>query len=236
MLNKRAAVLFVGLMLLAVTGLSAVKKSSYIQIKNQKFAKYPSWIFLPKNYKKEGAKWPLLVFLHGASYRDKGMEAVKRNVPLSDIKRDGNLPFIVVAPKCPSGKRWSSYYLKLLLNDVCAKYPVDEDRVYMTGMSLGGFGSWEFACRYPEYLAAIAPVCGGGKPDRAAAMKDVPVWAFHGDKDRTVSVRRTESMANALKKAGGNVKFTRMAGYGHNIGKKVYSKSELYDWLLEQRR
>lgn len=236
MFNKRMLILF------AVTGMiffiseTGAKNINPIQVKYQKLGVYSAWIFLPANYQKDDTYWPVMIYLHGASYRNKEMEDIKQNVPIENIKQNGDLPFIVIAPKCPSGQRWSTYHLKLLLDEAIKKYPIDESRIYMTGMSLGGFGTWEFACRYPERLAAAAPVCGGGKPDQAAAMKNVPVWAFHGDRDSVVPYRRTKSMVEALERVGGNVKFTCLPGQGHNIGSKVYSNHELYDWMLEHSR
>jgi predicted peptidase len=123
-----------------------------------------------------------------------------------------------------------------LLDEVQSKYKVDPDRVYLTGLSMGGFGTWETATQYPERFAAIVPICGGGRPYTVARLKNLPTWVFHGEKDNVVPIKRSEEMVDALKKAGGDVKFTRYPEAGHDSWTETYNNPELYDWFLKHTR
>ena len=123
-----------------------------------------------------------------------------------------------------------------LLDDVMAKYKVDKDRVYVTGLSMGGYGTWALAAAHPKRFAAIVPICGGGNPADAAKLKDLPIWVFHGAKDRAVPLARSEMMVKAIKKAGGNPKFTVYPEAGHDSWTESYDNPELYTWLLKQKR
>ena len=142
---------------------------------------------------------------------------------------------MVISPQSARGG-WNPDTLNALLDEVLAKYKVDPDRVYLTGLSMGGFGSWELGTSIPERFAAIAPICGGGKPSQAARLKDVPVWAFHGAKDRVVPIARTEAMIKALKDAGCEPKFTVYPEAGHDSWTETYNNPELYKWFLEHKR
>ena len=124
-----------------------------------------------------------------------------------------------------------------LVDDVLARHKAaDPDRVYLTGLSMGGFGTWETATEYPERFAAIAPICGGGRPYTAARLKKLPTWVFHGEKDPVVPIKRSEEMVDALKKAGGDVKFTRYPEAGHDSWTETYNNPELYEWFLKHQR
>ena len=123
-----------------------------------------------------------------------------------------------------------------LIPAVAGQYPIDEDRIYLTGISMGGYGTWMTAIHYPDRFAAIAPICGGGEPGEASALLDVPVWTFHGAKDPVVPVSETEKMVQALKKAGGDVRFTLYPEGGHDVWTETYNNEELYTWLLSHTR
>jgi len=123
-----------------------------------------------------------------------------------------------------------------LLKLTCATYAVDEKRIYLTGLSMGGFGTWEMATRWPYRFAAIAPICGGGERHWTKRFAHVPVWAFHGAKDRLIPPERSQAMVDALKKHGGNPKLTLYPEAEHDSWTATYDNPELYDWLLQQKR
>lgn len=192
--------------------------------------------YLPEGFSQNGS-YPLLVHLHGAGARG-GLAQVKTQGALREIENGRQLPFVVIAPHCGEGKTWFSYAERLAaLTDFYRQKPfIDKTRVYLTGYSMGGYGTWSLAQEHPEWFAAIAPVCGGGMVWNAAALKDVPVWTFHGDCDKRVNIGETERMVNALRQAGGEVKFTIYEGGEHNVWTKVYAQKELYEWLLSKKR
>ena len=123
-----------------------------------------------------------------------------------------------------------------MLDEIQGKYKVDPDRVYLTGLSLGGFGTWETATQHPERFAAIAPICGGGRPFMARRLKNLPAWVFHGEKDPVVPIKRSEEMVEALKAAGGDVKFTRYPEAQHDSWTETYNNPQLYEWFLQHKR
>jgi predicted peptidase len=161
---------------------------------------------------------------------------VKVHGPPKLIAQGKSLPFIVVSPQCPRRSSWSSpeqvAVLKALLDEITEKYRVDESRVYLTGLSMGGYGTWALASTYPERFAAIAPICGGGQPRMARRLRGVPIWVFHGAKDGTVPLARSEEMVEAVKKAGGSVEFTVYPEAKHDSWTVTYDNPKLYDWLL----
>jgi len=126
--------------------------------------------------------------------------------------------------------------LNALLDHIVSLYRIDEERIYVTGLSMGGFGTWYMAAAYPDRFAAIAPICGGGDPESAGRIAHLPVWVFHGAKDETVRIKKSEEMVAALKKVGGKVKFTVYPDLGHNSWDATYGNPELYKWFLEHTR
>lgn len=194
--------------------------------------------FLPEDYDSDAEPRPLILFLHGASQRGSDVEAVKRTGLPHILERQG--PFLVVAPQCPRGLRWTSarveQALLALLDEVAAIYRVDADRVYVTGLSLGGFGAWGLAMRDPKRFAAVAPICGGANPGRACELSDTSVWIFHGAKDRGVRPERAKAMYQALKACGVDVQFTLYPDAGHDAWTDTYQNPDLYTWFLAHRR
>ncbi|MFP4058156.1 MAG: sugar-binding protein [Candidatus Brocadiia bacterium] len=184
----------------------------------------------------EGRTWPAILFLHGAGERGDDLSLVETHGPPKIVKTREDFPFIVVAPQCPRGQWWSPPLLDDLYREVMAKYPVDPERVYLTGLSMGGFGSWALACEFPDRFAAVAPICGGGDPRDAQRIAEVPIWVFHGAQDGVVPVERSEQMVAALRRAGGRVRLTVYPEAGHDSWSKAYASEELYEWLLCQRR
>lgn len=192
-------------------------------------------LFLPEGYGKGDKQWPLVLFLHGLGDQ---ISRLKRNGLPAQIERNAkDYPFILVTPQNPQRGGWDVANLNSLLDDVTAKYKVDKDRIYVTGLSMGGFGSWAMAAAYPDKFAAIVPICGGGNPADARKIKHLPVWAFHGAKDDVVPVARTEAMVKALKDAGSDrVKVTIYPDARHDSWTATYRDAEMWKWLLEQKR
>lgn len=189
---------------------------------------------LPPGYE-EQESWPVLLFLHGAGERGSDLEMVKKHGPPKLIEGGKSLPFIVVSPQCPAGRWWEPFELAALLDEIESQYKVDKKRIYVTGLSMGGFGTWALTAYQPERFAAIAPICGGGEPFMTRLYSHVPTWVFHGDKDEIVPLERSERMVEGLKRAGGNVKFTVYEGVGHDSWTEPYADDAFYQWLLEQR-
>lgn len=193
--------------------------------------------FLPKSYSAKGAPVPLIIFLHGSGERGSDLNKVKAWGPPAIADKDPAFPFMVVSPQAPDGEWWHANLLKGMIDEVLARYNVDRSRVYLTGLSMGGYGAWDLAIRYPGYFAAVAPICGGGTPVQVARMKQVPTWAFHGMKDDAVPERESARMVAALKAAGGDVKYTLLPEAGHvDAWVYAYGEAGLFDWFLEHRK
>jgi predicted peptidase len=206
-------------------------------------------LFLPQDYAANSAKrWPLILFLHGAGERGTNVWLLTAHGPPDLVRQNTNFPFIVVSPQCPDGQMWSDDLLLALLDEVEKKYTVDTRRVYLTGLSMGGFGAWNLGLSHPEKFAAIAPASGGGETilltlgeyfDHAqlAKIKTLGVWAFHGGKDPTVAVEESERMVDALKKAGcTDVRLTIYPEAKHDCWTETYDNPELYEWFLKHSR
>jgi predicted peptidase len=208
-----------------------------------KEAKY--MLFVPDAYKEDGDKaFPIILFLHGSG--ETGTDGKKQagtglgNAIRKDEKTGGHFPFFVVFPQSQE-KTWGAnskdgQRAVAILDEVEKEFKIDEKRQYLTGLSMGGFGTWSLAEKYPDRWAAIAPCCGGGNPAKAKDIKDVPCWAFHGEADKTVAVEKSRQMIAALKEAGGKPKFTQYPGVDHNCWDRAYGTLELFKWLLEQHK
>jgi len=194
-------------------------------------------LWLPGDYKKEKQKtFPLLIFLHGSGERGDSLDLVKMHGPPSFVENRPDFPFITVSPQCPKGTRWNAEDLQVMLEKLITKYRIDPARIYLTGLSMGGFGTWAWACKNPDQFAAIAPVCGGGDVQFARELKNTPVWAFHGEADPVVPVKRTIEMVEAVNEKGGSARITLYPGIGHDSWVNAYNDPELYKWLLEHVR
>jgi len=240
------ALVVLGLGCLSARGMAADEKSGKGGQSEQMFQKeivkkvsLKYLLYLPQGYgEKKEQTWPLLLFLHGAGERGNDLSLVKKHGPPKLIEQGREFPFIVVSPQCPTTSWWPEQVdaLMALLDEVQSKYAVDPDRVYITGLSMGGFGTWTLISRHPERFAAAAPICGGGDRYVARRLKDVPVWAFHGAKDPVVPLQASADMVEALKKAGGNVQFTVYPEAQHDSWTETYNNPKLYEWFLSQRR
>lgn len=204
-------------------------------------------LYLPKDYAtKNDERWPLMLFLHGAGERGTDVQRVAIHGPMSRVKQGTNFPFIIVAPQCPGNQRWDTEALMQLLAHVTAQHAVDTNRVYVTGLSMGGYGTWSLGLKYPEKFAAIAPICGGGNiidmvlagPEHETALRALPIWAFHGAKDSVVPLVESERMVNYLKTRAKhpNVQLTVYPEAEHNSWTETYNNPKFYEWLLAQRR
>jgi predicted peptidase len=189
------------------------------------------WLFVPKAYA-EMKKVPLMLFLHGAGERGDDLELVKKWGPPKRVANQNDFPFLLISPQCEKGERWDAEEMALLVKHVADAYRVDQERMYCTGLSMGGYGTWSLLAAHPKMFAAGIPICGGGDPGRARELSGVPLWVFHGDKDSTVPLKRSEQMVQAVKKAGGNVRLTVYAGVGHNSWSATYANPKVYKWLL----
>lgn len=200
-------------------------------------------LFLPDGYGTNATKrWPLILFLHGSGERGTNLSLVTKHGPPKLDTTQTNFPFIVVSPQCPEGKIWSNDLLLALLDDIQNRYAVDPHRVYLTGISMGGFGTWSLGLSHPERFAAIAPICGGGDfitPYLAdkSQLRQLAVWAFHGGKDPVVPLEESQRMVNFLKKLKvSEVQLTVYPEAGHDSWTQAYADSELFAWFLKHSR
>jgi predicted peptidase len=204
----------------------------------------------------KGKRYPLVVFLHGAGERgtDNEKQLIHGVPQFATEENRKKYPCFLIAPQCPEGKRWvevdwgaDSHKLPKepseparltleLIHRSMKELPIDPDRVYVTGLSMGGYGTWDLVARRPDLFAAAAPVCGGADEATAATIKHVPVWVFHGAKDTAVKPARSRNMVAALEKAGGKPKYTEYPDVGHNSWDNAYRDPEFYKWLFAQRQ
>ena len=203
-------------------------------------------LYLPKAYDAKAAKkWPLILFLHGAGERGADLAKVAIHGPPKLVKQKQEFEFIIVSPQCPTGQHWDNEAMLALLDDVIASHKVDTSRVYLTGLSMGGYGTWSLGLAHPERFAAIAPICGGGDPIAAllpnlktqAALKSLPIWVFHGAKDPVVRLSESERMVEAVKRAGcKDVQLTVYPEAQHDSWTESYANPKLYEWFLAHER
>jgi predicted peptidase len=193
-------------------------------------------LYLPPNYDSSDKRFPLILFLHGAGETGKDLKMVKKHGPPKIVEKNRDFEFIVVSPQAPQ-RGWRPRALLALLDEVTDMSKVDKDRVYLTGLSMGGFGTWSLAAEAPERFAAIAPICGGGNPSMAEKLKGMPIWVFHGGKDTLVKPALSQAMVDALKKAGNEeVKYTLYPNAGHDSWTATYDNPDLYKWFLAHKR
>lgn len=194
------------------------------------------WIWLPREYAQRGERWPLVIFLHGSGERGTDLEKVKVHGPPKLVAAGAAWPAVLVSPQCDEGQRWDPERLHRLLGALQARLHIDPRRCVGTGLSMGGFGMWQWATAHPRDLAAIAPVCGYGDPARVAAMRQVPVRAYHGDQDRVVPLAPHQACVDALRAAGGTASLTVYPGVGHDSWTPAYNDPGLLPWLLAQKQ
>lgn len=199
-----------------------------------KKVKYNYILNLPEDYDKyPDKKWPVIFYLHGRHASGKNLQSVKRYGLPYFLMKGKKMDFIVISPQCPWGKNWASDdWFNPVFDEVTSKLRVDDSRVYMVGISMGGFGTWALANRMPDRFAAIAPFCGGADVRWADQLQKVPTWVFHGTADRDIPISRSEVMVKALEKLKAEIKFSRLKGQGHDISRQ-FNNDELYSWLMQ---
>lgn len=222
--------------LLAFCFLSAL--SVFAQQTSEKFVLETKYLlYLPDGYDSDKTKnWPLMVFLHGSGESGDDINKVKVNGPPKLIDQGKKFPMIVVSPQAPQAEGFKPDIIRKMLNDLKSKYRIDTDRIYLTGLSMGGYGTWKIAQEFPEEFAAIAPVCGGGDPSMNYRLRHIAVWCFHGAKDDVVFPSESMTMIDSLKKYSKDVKFTLYPEANHNSWDATYSNDSVYDWMLSQRK
>jgi len=203
-------------------------------------------IYLPKEYNaRSKTRWPLMLFLHGAGERGTNLSKVAAHGPPKLVRQARDFPFIIVSPQCPANQRWDNDVLLASLDEIEEKYNIDKGRVYLTGLSMGGYGTWSLGLTHPERFAAIAPICGGGDlivllladPKKVSTLKTLGVWAFHGGKDPVVPVLESERMIDGLRKIGcKDVDLTVYPEAQHDSWTETYNNPKLYDWFLGHQR
>jgi predicted peptidase len=203
-------------------------------------------LFLPGGYETAtDRKWPLMLFLHGAGERGEDLSLVAKHGPPKIVRDRKDFPFILISPQCPAGRIWDDDTVMALLDHAVDTLRVDTARVYLTGLSMGGYGTWSVGLRHPDRFAAVVPICGGGDPIRvmlvdpskAQAVRTLGVWAFHGAKDPVVRLEESERMVGVLRQFGAtDVKLTVYPEAGHDSWTETYADPKLYEWLLEHKR
>ncbi len=198
---------------------------------------YPYQLFLPRGYSADkAAKWPLLIFLHGSGERGDDVAKVKVHGPPKIADRNPDFPFVTVSPLLGADQDWDVARLDALLDHVTKTLRIDRSRIYLTGLSRGGHASWRWAMADPGRFAAVAPVAGYGDTSTACALKDKPVWAFHGDRDDVVKPEGSFAMQRAIRACGGlTARLTIYPDLGHNAWDPAYDDPSLYLWLLSHR-
>lgn len=222
----------------------------------------PYWLYLPQAPEEEAketeaTKLPLVIFLHGMGERGNGnLDKVLIHGPPKLVRGGKHFPFVLIAPQCPDDgplrvrdpeKRGTEFWWnaktaarvkQIIAFEQKRLGNIDPDRIYVTGLSMGGFGSYQLVHSYPDLFAAAAPICGHGNRfiKQPAKMSKVPFWAFHGDKDGAVKLADQQQTVDTLKAAGVDIKFTVYKGVGHDSWTRTYNNPELYTWLLSKRR
>lgn len=197
------------------------------------------FIFPFVEYKPDGVKGklPLIIQLHGAGERGNGEDlSLMDEHGFSEMLKNGEYECLFIMPQCPQDSFWVARVESIIkfIDEIKSNYNIDESRVYLTGLSMGGYGTWYTSMARPDLFSAIAPVCGGGMAWNVETLT-MPIWVFHGEKDDVVSPFQSDEMVNALKEKGMNVRYTKVKDVGHNVWDYAYNK-ELYEWLLSNKK
>ncbi len=205
-------------------------------------ARYDYQIYLPKGYadSKSLRKYPLVIYLHGSSQRGNDLKKLNGYGLPYLVDKGHEFEFIIASPQCPSYKQWySENWFETLYADLLSKYSIDKTKIYLTGVSMGGYGTFITALDFPDVFAAIVPLCGGVNNEdlsRLCRIKNIPIWTFHGTADYVIPISETERVASGLKKCNGNMQFTRLEDEGHQIHYLYEQKPAIYEWLLKHRK
>jgi predicted peptidase len=203
----------------------------------------------------DAKKYPLLIFLHGAGERGDDNKAQMKHC-IADIVRlaSEKHPFFMIVPQCPAEQKWADVnwsedshtmtdapsrpmsVVMDLIDQVSKDFPVDQNRIYIMGLSMGGFGTWDAISRYPDKFAAAIPICGGGDPAQATKLLKLPIWVFHGSADTVVKPERSREMVDAVEKVGQKLKYTEYPGVGHDSWSQTFSNPDVIEWLFAQKK
>lgn len=197
------------------------------------------YLYYPEDYEVEvDSDFPILLFLHGGGDAGDSLGLVKRSGPPKLISQGKEFPFLILIPQNPYARKWwNTRAVNQLLDTVVKNNRVDKNRIYLTGLSRGGGAAWEMAVQYPDKFAALAVVCGMSPlPYASWINKEMPIWVFHGEEDKSIPISESETMVAKLKEMGYDVQFTRYSGVGHNSWNKAYKTDELYEWFVKQKR
>jgi predicted peptidase len=244
--------LFVALFSASCSAQEKTKPVDASSFEKKTFKTMPYRLSVPPNYDKT-KKYPLVLWLHGAWGRgnDNERQIIEGNTLGATIwtraENQTKNPVFVLAPQCALGEWWANNDSEMkpsselekvveLLKELQKQYSIDADRLYVTGQSMGGYGTWSIVTEYPEMFAAAIPLCGGGSASRAKNLINVPIWAFHGDADDAVDVEKSREMIEAIKKAGGNPKYTEYKDVGHSVWHQAFAEPELLNWVFAQKR
>lgn len=206
--------------------------------KSDKYYNFKYVKYLPKDYD-ENKKYPMVFFLHGAGERGDDLDVASRHGYAKYIREEGkDYPFIFIAPQCPDGKYWGCFTESLIafLDYICEELPVDKDRLYLTGLSMGGTGTWMLAMADPDRFAAIAPVCGSGICWNCGIIGDMPVMMYHGDLDEVVPITESVTMLKGMERKGGKAELKICYGMGHNAWDVAYAGDELMNWFFKHKK
>lgn len=200
-------------------------------------AEYNFWINLPADSILKNNP-PILIFLHGRSLSGSNLELVKKYGVIKEIERGRSIPAIVIAPQVPAGKSWEPQKVLDVLRYVQSQYTTDTNRVYVAGMSLGGYGTLHFAGAYPEVVTAAVALCGGGNPSDGCDLATVPLWIQHGNRDAAVPLSESQKVVNAIRACNGgeNLTFTVVEGADHGALERVFRTDEMYDFLFKYNK
>lgn len=206
--------------------------------KSSDAADVPYLLYLPEDYQ-AGKESPIMLFLHGRGESDGPLSVVAKWGPPLLVAEGQQLPYILISPQCPKEDSWSSATQQTrlieLLDAIVEKFGGDANRIYLTGLSMGGSGSWRMAADQPEKFAAVVPICGRGQTADAEKLTSLPIWVFCGDQDGVFSAN--EEMVQAVAQAGGqSIRFTSLENIGHNSWSAAYATPDLYQWLNRQSR
>jgi predicted peptidase len=200
---------------------------------------YDCYVALPQGYEEPARKeerWPLLVYLPGMLTFGRSGREISGGPP-KEIEKGRRLPMVVLQPVTPTYlEPWTPDLVLAIVDHACATYRIDPNRIYVSGVSIGGVGAWDFAQAHPERVAALVPVAAWGTPWAIERMVDVPVWAFHGGMDWAISPAYCARMVGALRAAGGKARYTCLCHHMHWIWDEVYARDDLYAWMLAQRK
>ncbi|RKS55857.1 dienelactone hydrolase family protein [Gillisia mitskevichiae] len=224
----------------------SVCSSSFSQVSEHTFdekveipAKLDYVLYTPEGYEDSKEDFPLIVFLHGAGERGGDLSRVGIHGPLKYIREGNAINAVILAPHCPEGTYWQPEQVAGLVKKVITENNIDEKRVYLTGLSMGGYGVWATGGEHPEIFAAMAPICGAiYRPiyRNAFHLKEMPIWVFHGALDNVVLPENSNKMVKALKDIGNDVKYTIYPFANHNSWEETYNNPEFYKWLLAQKK